>query len=133
MKYGKCFVKVWKINVQNCRLDVLMENEKFNKIIEYLEQVLKYPAMHFGAIDAVERADSYLVGIRYATFFLFNLDSYSIVSFMRETTTRRGHKFTPHGAIKDLKDEGYEDTQIVIELIEIEIDFWKLVRDSLHK
>ncbi len=110
-----------------------MEQEKINKIIEFLEQVLKYPAMHFGAIDAVESANSFLVGIRYATFFLFSLDNYSIVSFQGEVTTRRGHKFTPSGAIRDLKDEGYEDTQIVIELIEIEIDFWKLVQDSLHK
>lgn len=110
-----------------------MEREKFNKIIEYLEQVLKYPAMHFGAIAAVESANGYLIGIRYATFFLFDLDNYSIVSFMREATTRRNHKFTPRGAIRDLKDEGYEDTQIVIKLVEIEIDFWKLVRDSLYK
>jgi len=110
-----------------------MEQEKFNRLIEYLEQVLKYPAMHFGAIDAVESANSYLVGIRHGTFFLFDLDSYSIVSFQREATTKRGHKFTPRGAIRDLKDEGYEDSQIVKELVETEIDFWKLVRDYLHK
>ena len=64
---------------------------------------------------------------------MFDLDNYSIVSFQREATTRRGHKFTPRGAIQDLKDEDYENAQIVIELIKIEIDFWKLVQDSLHK
>ncbi len=110
-----------------------MKVEKINKIIEFLEQVLKYPAMHFGKVDAVERANSFLVGIRYATFFLFDLDNYSIVSFQGEATTRRGHKFTPSGAIQDLKDEGYEDALIVTELIEIEIDFWKIFRDSLNK
>jgi hypothetical protein len=46
-----------------------MEQEKINKIIEFFEQVLKYPAMHFGKADAVKRANSFLVGIRYATFF----------------------------------------------------------------
>ena len=110
-----------------------MEQEKINKIIEFLEQVLEYPAMHFGAIDAVERADSYLAGIRYGTFVLFDLDRYSIIDFHGEATTRRGHKFTPRGAIQDLKNEGYENTQIVIEIIKIEIDFWELVRNSLHK
>ena len=51
------------------RLGLKMEHEKTSKIIEFLEQVLKYPAMHFGKVDAVERADSFLVGICYATFF----------------------------------------------------------------
>ena len=112
------------------KLGLKMDKEKINKLIEFLEQVLKYPAMHFGKVDDVERANSFLIGIRYATFHLFSLDSYSIVTIMRETTTRRNHKFTPRGAVQDLRDEGFEDTQIVTELIETEIDFWKLVRDN---
>ena len=110
-----------------------MEQEKIDKIIEFLKQVLKYPAMHFGAVDAVERADSFLIGIRYGTFFLFDLDNYSIVNLRGDVVNKRGHKFTPSGTVQDLKDEGYENTQIVIELIKIEIDFWELVRNSLHK
>ena len=110
-----------------------MEQEKINKIIEFLEQVLKYPKQNFGKDDDVEITHSFLVGIRYATFFLFDLDSYSIVSIMGEAITRRGHKFTPRGSLQDLKDEGYENTQIVIELIKIEIDFWKTFRESLEK
>ena len=107
-----------------------MERKKINKIIEFLEEVFKYPAMHFGKDDDVERANSFLVGVRYATFHLFDLDRYSIVGIMREVKKRRGHKFTPRGAIQDLKDEGYENTQIVFELIETEIDFWKSIRDA---
>ncbi len=107
-----------------------MEQEKINRIIEFLEQVLKYPAMHFGKVDDVERANSFLIGIRYAIFHLFNLDNYSIVAIRRQVTTKRGHKFTPRGAVQDLRDEGFEDAQIVTELIETEIDFWKLVRDA---
>ena len=110
-----------------------MEKEKFNKIIEYLEQVLKYPAMHFGAIDAVERAESFLIGIRYATFFLFDLDNHSITSIYDDVLIKRDHRFSASGILRELKYEGYENTQIVKELIEIEIDFWKIVRDGLHK
>ena len=110
-----------------------MEKEKINKIIEFLEQVLKYPLGHFGAIDAVERADSFLTGIRYATFFLFDLDNYSIGDFRGDAVTKRGHRYLSRGVSQELKDKGYENTQIVIELIEIEIDFWKLVQDRLHK
>ena len=47
-----------------------MEQEKINKIIEFLEQVLKYPKQNFGKDDDVEITHSFLVGIRYATFFV---------------------------------------------------------------
>jgi len=110
-----------------------MEQEKINKTIEFLEQVLKYMAMHFGAIDAVERANGFLSGIRYVTFFLFDLDNYSIVDFRGDAVTKRGHRYLSRGVSQELKDKGYENTEIVIELIKIEIDFWKIIRDSLYK
>lgn len=113
--------------------DLVMEKEKIDKMIEFLEDVFKRPAMHFGKVDSVERANSFLVGIRYATFSLFDLDRYSIVDFQGDVVTKRGHRFSARGVSQELKDEGYEDIQIVKELIEIEIDFWKLVRNSLHK
>ena len=56
-----------------------------------------------------------------------------IVSIMGQATTSRGHKFTPRVSLQDLKVECYENTQIVIELIKIEIDFWKTFRESLEK
>ena len=107
-----------------------MEREKINKLIEFLEDALKRPAMHFGSVDNVERANAFLTGIRYSTFHLFDLDRYSIAAIMREATTKRNHKFTPRGAVQDLRDEGFEDIQIVTEIIETEIYFWKLVRDA---
>lgn len=107
-----------------------METEKIDKLIEFLQDVLRVPKMHFGKDDDPEIAHSFLVGIRYATFHIFDLDRYSIPNIMSEIIAKRKHRFTSRGAIQDLVDEGYESKLIVTELIEIEIDFWKFVRDK---
>ncbi len=109
-----------------------MEQEKINKIIESLEYVLKRPKMYFGKDDDADLAASYLYGIRLAVFALINFNK-TIISAWHEAIIKRGHWLSPRAVSKELKEEGYENNQIVIEVIEIEIETWKIFRDSLEK
>lgn len=108
-----------------------MDCEKINKIIELLEYVLNRPKMYFGKDDDVEIASSFLYGVRYGICMLFDLRD-SIISVWGDSVIKRGHRFSPRGVSHELKAEGLDDKQIVKELIEIEIEFWKTMREKLE-
>ena len=106
-----------------------MEHEKINKIIELLEDVLKRPKMYFGTDDNTDIASSFLYGVRHGICMLFDLRG-SIISVWGDSVIKRGHRFSPRGVSEELKIEGLNDKEIVKELIEIEIAFWKTMWDK---
>lgn len=110
-----------------------MDKEKINKIIEFLECILKRPKMYFGKDDDFKIASSYLYGIRHGVLVLIDSNK-TIISSWHEAIIKRGHRLRPFDTIpEDMKKKGFENTDIVKEYIKIEIETWKIFRDSLEK
>lgn len=109
------------------------KTEQIDLIIENLEHTKLFPAMYFGSKDDVISAQSYLNGVQQAVFSLLELDKYSYSTVRGEVVTKRGHLYSAQGVSKELKAEGFTDEQIVQKLLDIEIELWKIYRDSVEK
>ena len=110
-----------------------MDKEKINKIIEFLEYVMKRPQLYVGKDDDFEAALHFLIGVRHGILTLLDSDR-TIISSWHDAIIKRGHRLRPLNTIpEDMKKNGFEDTDIVKEYIEIEIETWKIFRDSLEK
>lgn len=109
------------------------KSEQIDLIIEHLEHAKLYPAMHFGSLDDTVSAQSYLDGVQQAGFLLLDLDRYTYSNNRGDVVSNRGHRYSPRGVSTELKEEGLTDEEIVQELLEIEIEVWKLYRDNVKE
>lgn len=110
-----------------------MDKEKINKIIEFLEHVLKRPQLYFGKDDDFEATLNFLFGVRYGVLTLLDSDK-TIISSWHDAIIKRGHRLRPLNTIpEDMKKKGFENIDIVKEYIEIEIETWKNFRDNLEQ
>jgi hypothetical protein len=110
-----------------------MEQEKIDKIIEFLQQVKKRPQMYIESNDDTEKTHIFLWGIMLGVILSLNLDFSDCISNRGKATNKRGLEYNALGIAKELTGKGYDNSQIVIEQIEIEIEMWKIFRDSFEK
>lgn len=110
-----------------------MDEVNINKTIEFLEYVMKRPQMFIAKDGDFESMSSFLRGVRYGVLAMLDSDR-TIISSWHNAIIERGHRLKPFNTIpEDMKKNGFEDTDIVKEYIEIEIETWKIFRDNLEK
>lgn len=110
-------------------MDSLKESER---IIDYLKAIRGYPKRYLGSDDEPRIANALLHGIRFSILFLLDFDG-SFVSIADEVARRRGYWYHSDGVIAALQRKGLDDKQIVTELIESEIEFWRVFREQIDK
>lgn len=89
--------------------------------------------MYFGAKDDFISAQSYLYGVQHVGFLLLDLNASTYSNNRGDIVNKRGHRYSPRGVSTELKYEGLNDEEIVQELLQIEIEVWKLYREKLEK
>lgn len=110
-----------------------MDKEKINKIIELLQNVKERPQMYVGSNDDTEKIHIFLWGVMLGVILSLNIDFEDCISNRGKATRKRGFEYNALGISKELTEKGYDNSQIVIEQIEIEIEMWKIFRDGFEK
>src|SRR3954462_799935 len=106
-----------------------MNKEQIDKIIDLLQQVKKRPQMYVGSDDDSEKTHIFLWGVMLGVILSLNLDFEDCILNRGKATNKRGFEYNALGISKELTQKGYNNQQIVIEQIEIEIEMWKIFRD----
>ena len=107
-----------------------MDSEYTDKFIEFFEEVLARPLMYFGKNDA-DAVIIFTHGL-YTSLYITN-HSFPSEEIYREVSKNRGWHFNALGIIPDMKKKGLSDEEMVKELISVEIEAWKVFRDSSEK
>jgi hypothetical protein len=110
----------------------MIQQEQIDRVLELLEAILKRPLMYFGKADDVEIANSFISGFSISLFHTFDIP-FSRVDVLGESVTKRGHRFSPRGIWQELKEEGLDNEQIINELIQIQIEMWRIIKNRLEE
>ncbi|MGD9588181.1 MAG: hypothetical protein AB7Q37_06155 [Pyrinomonadaceae bacterium] len=102
------------------------------KLIDYLTAVRSRPRMYLGSDDNPDVADAYLGGTRVLALLFFDFHG-SVTALQDEVATRRGYWYHADGIIAALRRKKLSDKDIVHELIESEIEFWKVYAEQMEK
>ena len=109
-----------------------MEQEKIDKLIEVLQNVKKRPQMYFGQNDDVDKAHIFLWGFMLAAISVLNIEFNDCIENRGKATNKRGFEYTTFGIALEAAQKDFDNSQIVIEQIEIEIEMWKIFRDGFE-
>lgn len=94
------------------------------KITELLNSVAKRPAMYLGNAGDVEKAKSLLWGFNVGLLTILG-DTLNMPEFLESGHLARGWEFRPLGVVPQMRDLGFSDEEIVLELVQITISCWE--------
>jgi hypothetical protein len=110
---------------------MLISSDQVDRIIKYVGVLTTHPKMVTGKDDDVEAANLFIGSVRFALIAVFDLPMEWLYAY-EDALINRGHKFNNH-VYKDLEEKGYASSEIVKELGFIELEMWRIIRDSLEK
>ncbi len=106
-----------------------MNKELASKIIEAFENVLARPLMYFGKYDT-----DVVIAFTHGFYMSLNITNQSSPSLDAKifAAKNRGWKFNALGIIPHMKEKKLTSEEMVKELILLEIETWKLFRNTLE-
>ena len=107
-----------------------MKREVIDKIIDFFEAVRARPLMYFGINDT--NAVIIFTDGFYMSLSITN-QSFPSLDIKKEASKNRGWNFNALGIIPHIKEKGMLDEEMVRELISVEIEAWKIFRESLNE
>lgn len=107
-----------------------MDNEHIDEFVDFFELVLARPLMYLGKYD-----DHAIYLLIYGFHMALSITNHTFPNreIYAEIYKSRNWHFNALGAVADMRKQGLSDEKIVKELIEIEIEAWKTLRDGLSK
>lgn len=107
-----------------------MDKAHIDKIIEFFEAVKVRPTMYFGKYDT----EAFRI-FTHGFYMSLSITKQSFPNLeMRKVAAKtRGWNFNALGIIPDMKEKELSNEDMVKELISVEIETWKIFRNSLEK
>lgn len=106
-------------------------HDQYQSIIEHFEHVRDRPHMFMG--EASERAIyAYLIGFNTACCLLGYSPNDGIDGDFWKVCAERSREWNSHGPQKRMRDTGWNEKAIVIELLIIEIETWRRRQEGLQ-
>lgn len=108
---------------------VKMNKEHIDKFIEFFEAVKARPIIYFGKFDT-DAVILFTHGF-YESLSIID-ESFPSLDIHKEASKVRGWNFNALGVVPDLKKKGLSNEEMVKELISVEIEAWKIFRNSFE-
>ena len=107
-----------------------MDHAAAHNIAAQLEAIKARPAMFIASEDDVELTRAFLDGFRTAAFAPYGSHW---TTFHNQAIEKRGWELSARCPSREMREKGLQTKQIVAELIEIEIDAWRLFMTDHQK
>ena len=97
----------------------------YDKVIELLTVMVNHPALYFGSDDNVQSAENFINGFNIALLSIYDSESMNLPALLEPGHVSRGWEFRAFSVSKTLRERGFTEKEIVVELIQITISCWE--------